>query len=282
MTSQPWHLGRLLCLDFESSGIDPHRDRIVTAAAIEVGAGFKTVAHEFLIDPGIEIPAEATAIHGITTDEARGKGRMAKAAVKEIAELVLSCSESGVPIVGHNVGGYDLTLLWSELVRHGHQALAEKVAVIRPVIDTNVIEKSLDPYRPGKPNGRRPDAACGPHTLVACCALWGVALTEQDAHGAAADALASGRLAWRLATDPLRFSEFDGPRGVERINPAQWPLDRLHDWQQETKKAQADSFGAHLVKQGKPDDVSREWPVQSPPPGWTPEQLPEPRQEDAA
>jgi DNA polymerase-3 subunit epsilon len=106
-----------------------------------------------------------------------------------------------------------------------------------------------------------------------------VQLTEEDAHGAAADALAAGRLAWRLATQPDRFAQFDGPRGVERINPAQWPLDRLHTWQAETKRAQADSFAAYLTRQGKPDDVSRSWPIQEPPPGWAPEQLPEPAEE---
>ena len=197
-----WHQNRMLLLDFESSGIDSHRDRIVTAAAIEVGGGAKTLAHEWLIDPGIDIPAEATAVHGITTEHARTHGRPAVTAVKEIGEHVVSCATSGVPIVGHNIGGYDLTLLWAELVRNGHQALADQVAVIRPVVDTMVIERHLDPYRPGKPNGRRPDSACGPHTLIECCRLWGIQLSEEDAHGAAADALAAGRLAWRLASTP--------------------------------------------------------------------------------
>ena len=277
-----WHTGRLALFDLETTGIDPHRDRIVTAAAIEAGGGAKTITHEWLIDPGIDIPAEATAVHGITTEHARTHGRPAVTAVKEIGEHVVSCTTSGVPIVGHNIGGYDLTLLWAELVRNGHQALADQVAVIRPVVDTQVIERHLDPYRPGKPKGRRPDTACGPHTLIECCRLWGIELSAEDAHGAAADALAAGRLAWRLATQPDRFAQYDGRRGVDRINPAQWPLDRLHDWQAETKRAQADSFAAYLVKQGKPDDVSRDWPVIPPPAGWSPDQLPEPREETAA
>ncbi len=270
-----WHLERMCLFDLESTGVDPHRDRIVTAAVIEAGGQAKTLTHEWLLDPGIPIPQGATDVHGVTTDHARAHGRQAKTAVAEIADNLLSCSASGMPIVGHNVV-YDLTMLYAELRRHDHQKLASHIAEIRPVIDTNVIEKHLDPFRPGKPNGRRPDDACGPHTLLSCCALWGIQLSEQDAHGAAADALAAGRLAWRLATQPDRFAEFDGPRGVDRINPAQWPLDRLHAWLVDTKRAQADSFGAYLVKQGKPDDVSRDFPIQAPPPGWTPEHLPEP------
>lgn len=274
-----WHLNRMLCLDFETTGISAHCDRIVTAAAIEVGAGFKTVSHEWLVDPGIDIPEGATEIHGVTTQHARTQGRPAVTAIKEIGDIVISCSDSGIPIVGHNIGGYDLTMLWAELTRHGHQGLADRVAAIRPVVDTNVLERHLDPYRPGKPNGRRPDDACGPHTLLEACRLWGIRLDEVDAHGAAADALAAGRLAWRLATNPTRFAQYDGPRGVDRINPGAWPLDRLHDWQVQEKARQADSFAAYLVKQGKPDDVSRAWPVQPAPPGWTPQQLPEPREE---
>lgn len=284
-----WHLGRLCLFDLESTGVDAHRDRIVTAAVIEAGAGAKTLTHEWLVNPGITIPQGATDIHGITTAHAHTNGRPPQTAVKEIADNLVSCSESGMPIVGHNAT-YDLTMLCAELVRHGYSGHALRVRDIRPVIDTLVLEKSLDPYRPGKPNGRRPDDACGPHTLLEACRLWDVQLSEEDAHGAAADALAAGRLAWRLATQPDRFAQFDGPRGVDRINPAQWPLDRLHDWQAERYAASAASFQAYKrgEQRKKPDQVdptftaSTQWPVQGPPPGWDPKQLPEPRQENAA
>ena len=273
-----WHTGRLALFDLETTGVDPHRDRIVSAAVILVGAGHDTVTSEWLVNPGIDIPEGAAAVHGITTEHAQQHGTDPSRAVHEIGMALYEACSKGIPVVGHNVV-YDLTMLHAESIRHSSPV---GVAELAPVIDTMVIEKHLDPFRPGKPNGRRPDTACGPHTLIECCRLWGIDLTEADAHGAAADALAAGRLAWRLATQPDRFAEFDGPRGVDRINPGQWPLDRLHAWQAETKKAQADSFGKYLVKQGKPDDVSREWPVQSPPPGWTPEQLPTPREADAA
>jgi DNA polymerase-3 subunit epsilon len=274
-----WHLERMLMGDAESTGVDPHRDRIVTFALIEAGGGAKTLTHEWLINPGIPIPEGATEVHGITTEHAQAHGRQAKSAVKEIGEQVVSAtSESGIPFVAFNAP-YDLTLLYCELLRHGHDTLAERLLAVKPVVDVLVLERHLDPYRPGKPNGRRPDDACGPHTLVECCRLWGIDLTEADAHGAAADALAAGRLAWRLATQPDRFAEFDS-RPVDRINPAQWPLDKLHAWQVETKRAQAESFAAYLLKQGKPDDVSRQWPVQPPPPGWDPKQLPQPAQAD--
>ncbi|NUO59030.1 MAG: 3'-5' exonuclease [Hamadaea sp.] len=278
-----WHTGRLALFDLETSGVDPHRDRIVTAAVIEVGAGHRATTRTWLVNPVIEIPQGATDVHGITTEHARTHGRDAATSVKEIGVDLLSCVGSGVPIVGHNVG-YDLTLLHAELVRHGHKYLAASLSGIKPVIDTMVIEKHLDPYRPGKPNGRRPDDACGPHTLVECCRLWGIPLTEDDAHGAEADALAAGRLAWRLAHQPDRFGQFDGPRGVDRISPADWPLDRLHDWQAEQYARSAASFQAYKrgEQRKKPDDVdptfvaNTQWPVADLPAGWSPDQLPAP------
>lgn len=282
MVAVTWHTGRLALLDFESTGIDRHRDRIVTAAIIEVGGGHKTVAREWIVDPVVDIPEGATAIHGITTERARTEGRPASVAVKEIAADILSCSGSGLPIVGHNLGGYDLTMLHAELVRHGHKYLAASLLGLRPVIDTMVIERHLDPYRPGKPNGRRPDEACGKHTLLECCRLWGITLTEDDAHGAAADALAAGRLAWRLATQPDRMAQFDGPRGVDRISPADWPLDRLHDWQQERYATEAARFQAYQrgEQRNKPEQpdpnfvAATGWPFQEAPEGWAPDQLP--------
>ena len=281
-----WHTGRLALFDLETSGVDVFLDRIVTAAVIEVGAGHKATTRSWLVNPGIDIPQAATDVHGITTDHAKTQGRDAATCVKEIAVDLLSCVGSGVPVVGHNVV-YDLTLLHAELVRHGHKHLALSFAGIAPVIDTMVLEKHLDPYRPGKPNGRRPDSACGPHTLVECCRLWGVELSEEDAHGAEADALAAGRLAWRLATQPHRFAQFDGPRGVDRINPADWPLNRLHAWQAETYAKSAQSFQAYMrgEQRKKPDDVDptfvarTDWPVAPLPTGWTADQLPIPAAE---
>lgn len=262
-----WHTGRLALFDLETTGVDPHRDRIVTAAVIEAGGGAKTLPHEWLADPGIPIPEGASEIHRVTTEAAKTNGRPAIRVVKEIAENLLSCSTSRLPVVGHNVT-YDLTMLACELLRHGHKDLADQVRSIRPVVDTLILDKWLDPYRPKQPTNRRKDPAkCGSRTLVDCARLYRVDLSEVDAHGAAADAIAAGRIAWRMANDTPGL---------------QIPLDELHDFQVQLKREQADSFGAYLVKQGKPDDVSRDWPIQPPPPGWTPEQLPEPRQEDAA
>lgn len=252
-----WHTGRLACFDLETSGIDAHRDRIVTAAIVEVGGGQPTRESNWLVNPGIPIPPGASDVHGITDDVAAG-GMDAGQAVYEIAEHLTRLARAGVPIVGHNVGGYDLTMLWAECMRHGHRdhvASLEDLATEGCVIDTFVLDKAVDTYRKGS------------RKLVDVAAHYGITLTEAEAHGATADALASGRIAWVIAT---RY-----PHHVQRS------AKDLHVWQVMEKHAQAESFGRYLRKQGKPDDVAREWPLQNPPADWSPDQIPAPR-EDAA
>lgn len=248
-----WHTGRLALFDLETTGVDCHRDRIVTAAIILAGGGQPTQTADWLLNPGIEISEGAAAVHGITTEQARRDGQDAATAVYDIACNLLELSDSGAPVVGHNVV-YDLTMLWAECRRYGHDEAAARLRSIAPVVDTFVLDKWVDTYRKGS------------RKLVDVTRHYGVTLTAEQAHGAAADALAAGRLAWCIA------QKYPGVR---------IPLDELHALQVEQKRAQAVSFGAYLVRQGKTDDVSREWPVQSPPPGWSPEQLPAEREEAA-
>ena len=59
--------------DTETTGVSPTSDRIVTAALIRrEGSLVQTLT--WVIDPGVEIPERATAVHGITTAFAREHG----------------------------------------------------------------------------------------------------------------------------------------------------------------------------------------------------------------
>lgn len=245
-----WHTGPLALFDLETTGVDPHRDRIVTAAVIKIdpapGLPSYVTPRTWLLNPGIDIPAGAAAIHGVTTEQAQASGAEAGPAIYEIAGHLASLSHAGYVVVGHNVS-YDLTMLLAETIRHeSPDALSEAVASMAPVADTMVLDKMLDPYRKGS---RR---------LVDVCKLHGVELSEDDAHGAEADALAAGRLAWAIC----------------RRHGYQIGAQDLHDELVKAKRAQAESFGKYLARQGKVDDVAREWPIQPFPADWSPEQLP--------
>ncbi|WP_152185108.1 exonuclease domain-containing protein [Segeticoccus rhizosphaerae] len=254
-----WHLDRMALFDTETTGVDVDHDRIVTAAILFVGGGQATQTHTWLINPGIPIPQAATDVHGVTNDHAQAHGADPAEAVATITQTLVDAVARRIPIVGHNIV-YDLTILHRELHRHGHTALGNAVVGIQPVIDTMVIDRWADPYRPKEPTRRRPNPAeCGSRRLIDTCRVHGITLTEEEAHGAEADALAAGRLAWALAR---KYPGLD------------MPLRQLHAEQIGWKAEQAASFGAWLIKQGKPDDVSRNWPVIALPVDWDAAALP--------
>ncbi len=118
MMRQPWTDGLLAGFDLETTGTDPTEARIVTASVVLAGRHLGVVERSWLVDPGVEIPAEATAIHGITTEQARREGLPAMEAVPAIAGLAAELWRTGIPVVIYNAA-YDLTVLDRELRRQG-------------------------------------------------------------------------------------------------------------------------------------------------------------------
>ncbi|MEO7350243.1 MAG: exonuclease domain-containing protein [Terrimesophilobacter sp.] len=176
----PW-FHTLGVFDLETTGVDVTTSRIVSANVSVIGPTGETVERtDWLADPGIDIPEQASNVHGITTDVAQRDGRPAAHVVAEIVAAVREVLARGIPLVVYNAP-YDLTLLKHEAVRHGIEPLTNP----SPVIDPLVIDKAIDKYRRGK------------RTLEAASAFYGVDL--RDAHDAGADALAAGLVAQALA-----------------------------------------------------------------------------------
>ena len=57
-----WHRLPLASLDFETTGIDPHTDRVLSYALLDL-PGFEITG---LVNPGVPIPEAAAQVHGIT------------------------------------------------------------------------------------------------------------------------------------------------------------------------------------------------------------------------
>ncbi|MFF9602011.1 3'-5' exonuclease [Streptomyces sp. NPDC014684] len=181
-----WHRELLIGFDLETTGTDPHEARIVTGAVIEVRAGEPMGRREWLADPGVEIPADAVAVHGISNERATAEGSPADRVADAMADVLVSYWRGGVPVVAYNAA-FDLTLLSAELRRHGLPSLSDRLggAAPGPVIDPYTIDRRADRYRRGKRN------------LEAVCAEYGIVLDA--AHDACADALAAARLASAIA-----------------------------------------------------------------------------------
>ncbi|WP_241830310.1 exonuclease domain-containing protein, partial [Parafrankia colletiae] len=143
MTARWWE-GPLLAVDLETTGKDPETARIVTAACIAVGPSGVLSRQTWLADPGVEIPAEATAVHGVSTEQARADGAPAYEVVRQIAEEIETAwADPAIPVVAMNAA-YDLTIIQRELVRHSFEPLQ-----IGPVLDPMVIDRAIDKWRKG-------------------------------------------------------------------------------------------------------------------------------------
>lgn len=219
--------------DLETTGVDVEHDRIVTAhVGLLDGDGREIASKTWLVDPGVDIPEGATAIHGITTEDARRNGRAPAFAVAEITAALESLLSQGVPVVAYNAS-YDLSLLAHEARRHGLPPLENP----HPIIDPLVIDKAYDRYRPGK------------RTLTAVASRYAVAL--DDAHDASADAVAAGRVAQELAR---RFELPDS-------------LTDLHTRQVGWARSQAASLTEYFIRIGRLDaeeQLDGTWPVRAP------------------
>ena len=223
-----WH--RLAVFDLETTGIDVQTSRIVTANVSVIGADGHPVSRlDWLADPGVEIPEQATAVHGVTTERAVAEGRPAALVVYEIVEALKSLLAEGVPLVIYNAP-YDLTLLHHEAVRYGIDPLELPAAIIDPL----VIDKAVDRYRKGK------------RTLEAAAVVYGVELL--DAHDAGADAIAAGRVAQALAQKHDAVSAL--------------AVHELHEKQVDWFREQAESFQEYMRRTHNPEFTARTaWPV---------------------
>lgn len=219
--------------DLETTGVDVRNDRIVTAHVGVLDADGRIIdARDWLADPGVEIPAGAAAIHGVTTAHACAEGAPAAEVVSQVVEALRALFDAGIPVVAYNAP-YDFSLLKYEALRHG----VAPIDAPSPVIDPLVVDKTYDRFRRGK------------RTLTHVAAYYAVPL--EAAHEACADAVAAGRLALALAE---RYAAWLPPT-----------LDELHTRQIAWARAQAASLTEYFVKIGRLDatapPLDGAWPI---------------------
>jgi len=218
-----WHLGRLAALDFEASDKTPETARIVTCALILVGGGLDTDVREWLINPGIPMEPGAIEKHKITDEYAAEHGTPAEQGVGEIAKAVAEVVASGVPLAGHNLGGYDLNLLNNECARHLGDSL-EGICrePITRVIDTMILDWYAAPYR------KRVSKDQGPYEMKTTAQTYGLGWDDEKAHEAKYDALMSARAAWHMG-NIAGLPRERRPEWVQNLRNRRGPYDRFDD-----------------------------------------------------
>ncbi|MEI8121576.1 MAG: 3'-5' exonuclease [bacterium] len=108
-----WQLDRPLAVfDIESTGINPRTDRIIELSVVKLmppkGAH---QLHTFLLNPGIPIPPESSAIHGIKDSDVADKP-LFKTLAPDLYRLLEGCDFGG-----YNIIRFDIPMLIEEFVR---------------------------------------------------------------------------------------------------------------------------------------------------------------------
>ncbi|MCZ9306717.1 3'-5' exonuclease [Corynebacterium sp. c8Ua_181] len=215
---------RMLAFDLETTSANPKEARIVTSALVRID-GREVQKVEHLADPGIEIPQEATNVHGISTEKARTEGRPHEDVLKDTVESIKAAWEDGLTLIVYNAA-FDLTVL---------RSLTGDFTVTGPVYDPYVIDRVSDKWRKGK------------RTLGAVCEHYGVELG--NAHEATADALAAARVAWKQVRQHYpNLAQMDENELME-FQAVKWYEDRV-------------AFKKYLEGKGRDaSDVSTAWPL---------------------
>ncbi|MGH9046617.1 MAG: exonuclease domain-containing protein, partial [Acidimicrobiales bacterium] len=92
MPAAPWTSGELLCFDLETTGVDRFNDVPVSLALVRMVDGVPVQRTVELVNPGRAIPPGATAVHGITTEDARRLGLPLQDAVGMVVASLLDAS----------------------------------------------------------------------------------------------------------------------------------------------------------------------------------------------
>ncbi|RZK74743.1 MAG: 3'-5' exonuclease [Rhodococcus sp. (in: high G+C Gram-positive bacteria)] len=238
----------LAAFDLETTGPNPLTDRVVTANLTTIATDPNGVTEikgrNWLLNPEIDIPEGASAVHGITTEHAREHGMDYELGLAEIRSALEDAWFSGSAVVAFNAA-FDLTMMHHESLRVGFDGLD----IDGPVIDPFVIDKAFDQYRKGK------------RTLGVVCGHYGVKL--DNAHEAEADAVAAARLAWVMLR---RYGLHTATHEQIMREQAGWYREQADGlarfWRKKAMSLSGDER-AQLLEQAA--TIRTEWPVAAPP-----------------
>lgn len=122
-------------LDIEATGINFRTDRIIELAIVLVRPDGQRDTHHFLFNPQRPIPAESSAIHGITDEDVKDCPAFSEVA-PHIRDLLAGCD-----LGGYNVIHYDIPLLEVEFERAAIKFETEN----RRIIDAQKIFHKREP-----------------------------------------------------------------------------------------------------------------------------------------
>lgn len=221
---------REIVLDTETTGLRFREDgdRIIEIGCVELINHMPSgETFHVYIDPEREVPAEAVAIHGITTEKLRGEPKFAEIADGLVAFI------AGDPLVIHNAG-FDVPFLNFELQKCGRTPIS-----FDRVVDTLLVARQKHPGA-----GNRLDDLCR---------RYGIDNSHRTYHGALLDSeiLAEVYLeliGGRQTMLTLAAESTEMTRAATRARPRPQPLAPRLDESEQARHAEfVDSLGENAL-----------------------------------
>lgn len=223
----------IITLDAETTGPNPLTDKLVTLFIGKMDAnGIFLEKQDLLFNPGIDIPVEASNVHGITTEKAAKDGiHPDDHAATLLAIRNYLVQNKALPLVVYNAP-FDLTLLNLAFAAHNIPVINFDEFF---VFDPFVVDKAHDKYRKGS------------RQLADVAVVYNVKVDPTKTHTADYDCYLTGSIALKL----LSYSQYAAR------TPEIWM-----SVQKAEKKEQANSLETYLRKIKNDDSIviSGEWP----------------------
>lgn len=225
-----WKEQVFIGLDFETTSPDPK-----IALPVEIGLIIVSkegaILEDFsaIVNPGITIPEEAIAVHGITQERVEKEGIPCEKALETLRGVLLEFKTA--PVVIYNVP-YDWSIVYNQTVNRGISMLE---LINRPIcfIDPLVIDRSVDKYRKGS------------RKLNDVCKHYGVSL--ENAHSAKDDAHATCLLTKAI------IKEYPAIGMVSLVELQNKQIKWYNEWKR--------GINNFWFKTGNPSRVTGSWPV---------------------
>lgn len=223
-----WHRTPLASLDFETTGVDPLTDRVLSYALL--GDDGRDITG--LINPGVPVPPLSAAVHGLT-DEILAHAPDPRTGLAVVVDWIQSLIERRVGLVVFNAA-YDLTMLSAEATRWGlPQPDWDRLLVVDPYVIDWGIER-------GRLGSRR---------LVDVAGYYSVRI--DNAHDAACDARAARDVAYEI--------------GARHRTVGSTTLAGLMQDQRGWFSGRAQDWNAYARTVGRSLDDPHGWPLATPP-----------------
>lgn len=229
---------KIVTWDVESTGTDTENDRIISCFMRARDGDEIVFEKNWVIDPGGEIPKEASDVHGMDTAWVRENGRKdAGKAIYEIMETLESFSShpdgDNYIVAGYN-SSFDLAILDSECIRHNDcNLILEGARFIDPVI----FSRKFDKFKKGG------------HQLITVAKRNGIEVEEDRLHAADYDVEVTEKLVKVFLN--RAWKELAGLR--QGLTPDEF-ITKLQEWQATEKAEWADGLTHYFESQGKREE----------------------------